>query len=399
MDRAHAAGPSDFLQEEAARDDRPSPALIHVQSVPGSGIARRERLVGGPTYGARLERYRRGDDTSASPLLGFAPASLVALVVLAVGARSSGRRRTSRRSRARSSDGASPTSCTRAHASGVNYQLRPRESRATASTIMSNTDHGIWRSGPPAREVDWEEIEAALAPLFTLMARRVSRDVVAARAPSLLSRFGRDDVRQVLTNRFGMNAEAVDALADAPEEAPEDAPANEDLSATLARLAARSRTALRENLREERGRAPREAIPLGQLFRWEHGLVRELVDDRHWPLPRNTFAELATYGEGSRLCLWVREGAPVTWPVVLFGGEGELALVAPDARALRAIARRAWAYEDLEKGRGPAEPLVDEPDDDLRFDALVAEIEAARGALDAELARVCGVEGPARTRR
>jgi hypothetical protein len=94
-------------------------------------------------------------------------------------------------------------------------------------------------------------------------------------------------------------------------------------------------------------------------------------------------------GDGSDVALWNRGGAPDTWPVVLIGGEGEMAVLADDFAGF--LARVAAADFDDESEYGWSEFMArdeyepeDEWDDEVR--AEVARANKARKALGAWLA-------------
>jgi len=130
-------------------------------------------------------------------------------------------------------------------------------------------------------------------------------------------------------------------------------------------------------------------VTLGTLTSLEFVFEPQFVQDNAWPVPHHAFICFGVYGEGSQHCLWVRSDDPKEWPIVLIGGEGELAISAPDIPAFMAALRRGWQFGHFENPEeGSPEKLFVEVDDEMDHAALLQDIVDVRRALDAELRRI-----------
>ena len=222
-------------------------------------------------------------------------------------------------------------------------------------------------------EVDWNEITVCIEPILALAETEIRREEAYLRCPTLAGMFifERPTHAEIIERRFG--AKALEPLSPKLVEF-----LGEDL--------AQRTEAVKRSLRTKR--TIYETRTLAQIMQWEFGMQPELVDDPDWPLPPRTFIEIAAYGEGSLLCLWRLHGRPASdWPIVLIGGEGELAICAKNAASFLPILRRGWTYEQLEAGTGYEQPLTS-AGDGLTHSDVVGSLAAARAALDAQLQAV-----------
>jgi predicted DNA-binding WGR domain protein len=218
----------------------------------------------------------------------------------------------------------------------------------------------------PERKIDWPKVASTFARIQKLSSTRVSRKAaVAADEPELVDKFGgRSDI-ETLELRFG----------------------KKNYAAMMAKDAAEGRRVL-TTLTTKAPLAP--SLSLARLIGWEIELQRKFIDNDAWPLPRGTFISFAAYGEGSELAFWARGDDCTAWPVVLIGGEGELAIVAPDVNTFLAVLRRAWQFDQMIAGTGFETPLTKDSGD-IPIKTLQKRIAQSRAKLGGVLKKACGL--------